>query len=247
MTYEAIIPRARIGFIIPTSNRLVEPQMQQYMPAGVVPHFTRIGMTNSHKAPLDQLLPRILHATSMLAESKCDVTVLQCTGTSMSGGVDAEKHVIAEMERATGRPAISAASAVTAALGALKAKRLVFVSETKQREHDEKLKFLREMGYDILADKPAGLSGSDEWTTMPPQFWFDQAVALRRNDADAYFISCANIQSIPVIRQLEQELGRPVVTSNQASLWLSLRRAGINDVVPALGELLQLDAAMAHA
>jgi maleate isomerase len=221
--------------------------MQQYMPAGVVPHFTRIGMTNTHKAPLDQLLPRILHAASMLAESDCSVTVLQCTGTSMSGGVDAEKHVIAEIERATGRPAISAASAVTAALGAVNGKRLVFVSETKQREHDEKLKFLREMGYDILADKAAGLSGSAEYSTMPPQFWFDQAIALRRRDADAYFISCANIQSIPVIHQLEQELRRPVVTSNQASLWLSLRKAGIRDVIPALGQLLQLDDAVAHA
>jgi maleate isomerase len=247
MTYEAIIPRARIGFIIPTSNRLVEPQMQQYMPPGVVPHFTRIGMTNTHKAPLDQLLPRILHAASMLAESDCAVTVLQCTGTSMSGGVDAEKHVIAEIERTTGRPAISAASAVTAALGALNARRLVFLSETKQDGHDEKLKFLRAMGYNVLADKAAGLSGSAEYSTMPPQFWFDQAVALRRNDADAYFISCANIHSIPVIRQLEQELGRPVVTSNQASLWLSLRKAKIYDVVPALGQLLQHDSAVAQA
>ncbi|MDF2117228.1 hypothetical protein PY365_16720 [Roseiarcaceae bacterium H3SJ34-1] len=246
MTYEAIIPRARIGFIIPTSNRLVEPQMQHYLPSDVVPHFTRIGMTNSHKAPLDQLLPRILHASSMLAEAKCNVTVLQCTGTSMSGGVDAEKKVIAEIEHATGRPAISAASAVTSALGALGASRLVFVSETKQHGHEAKLRYLREMGYDIVADKAAGLSGSDEWCTMPPRFWFDQAVALRRNDADAYFISCANIHSLPVIRELEQELGRPVVTSNQASLWLSLRKAGINDVIPALGRLFHQDGVAAR-
>jgi hypothetical protein len=47
--YEPIIPRARIGFIIPSSNRMVEPQMQRYTPAGVMPHFTRIGMTNRHR------------------------------------------------------------------------------------------------------------------------------------------------------------------------------------------------------
>src|SRR5262249_61566749 len=126
---------AGIGFIIPSSNRMVEPQMQRYMPAGVVPHFTRIGMTNRHKAPLEKPLPRIADAAELLADSKCDVTVLQCTGTSMSGGVDMDRHVVAEIERVTRRPALSTASALNAAFAALGARRLVFISETKQTDH----------------------------------------------------------------------------------------------------------------
>jgi maleate isomerase len=239
MQYEPIVPRARIGFIIPTSNRLVEPQMQKYLPDGVVPHFTRIGMTDSHKLPLDQLLPRITGAAAMLAETKCNVTVLQCTGTSMSGGVAMEKHVIAEMERTTGRPALSAASAITAALAHLGARRLVFISETTRPLHEEKLRFLGEMGYDILAEKEAGLPGSDQSCSMPPKFWYDAAVALRRDDADAYFISCANIRSIDTIEDLERDLGKPVITTNQASLWSSLRKAGLNEPVAGLGRLLR--------
>ena len=242
MHYEQTITRARVGFIIPTSNRLVEPQMQKYMPNGVVPHFTRIGMTDAHKRPLDQLLPRILDAASMLAEAKCDVTALQCTGTSMSGGVGSEHRVIREIEAKTGRHAISAASAVSAALQAFGARKIVFISEADEHLHDEKLRFLVEMGFDVLADKAAGLSGSDEWCAMPPKYWFDQAIALRTDAAEAYFISCANIQSIDALADLEAELGRPVVTSNQASLWLALRKAGIADAIPALGKLLGREA-----
>src|SRR5947199_2207432 len=134
--YEPIVPRARIGFIIPSSNRMVEPQMQRFMPAGVVPHFTRIGMTNRHKAPLQQLLPRIIGAAGLLADSKCDVIVLQCTGTSMSGGVDMDKHVVAEIEKVTKRPSLSTASAVNDAFAALKIRCLVFISQTKQDAHD---------------------------------------------------------------------------------------------------------------
>ena len=52
-SYDPITPRARIGFIIPSSNRMVEPQMQRLMPAGVVPHFTRIGMTNGQTVYYD--------------------------------------------------------------------------------------------------------------------------------------------------------------------------------------------------
>jgi maleate isomerase len=237
--YEPIVPRARIGFIIPSSNRMIEPQMQRFMPVGVVPHFARIGMTNRHEAPLEQLIPRITSAADLLADSKCDVTVLQCTGTSMSGGVDMDKRVVAEIENTTKRPALSTATALNAAFAALGAKRLVFISETGQAGHDKKLAYLREAGYDIVADKAASLEGTDAYCTTPPQFWYDMAMALRVDSADAYFISCANIQSIDVIEDLERDLSKPVVTSNQAAIWRSLRVAGIRDQVRGLGILLR--------
>jgi maleate isomerase len=239
MTYRKIIPRARIGFIIPSSNRMVEPQAQRYMPEGVSPHFTRIGMTNRHKAPLEKLLPRILDAAELLADSQCDVTVLQCTGTSMSGGVDMEAHVVREIERVTGKPAVSAASSLTSAFRALNARKLVFISETKQDDHEKKKAFLQEAGYDLVADKAVGLSGTDEYCVMAPELWFDTAMALRRDDADAYFISCANIRATDAIEALERELDKPVITSNQAAFWCSLRMAGVRDDVPALGRLMQ--------
>jgi maleate isomerase len=242
MNYQPISPRARIGFIIPSSNRMVEPQVQRWMPAGVAPHFTRIGMTNRHKAPLEQLLPRILEATSLLADSKCDVIVLQCTGTSMSGGVDMEKHVIAEMQKVGNCPTASAASSLTAAFEALSACRLVFLSETKQPGHDKKVAYLKEAGYELVADKAVGLSSSDEYCTMPAERWYDEALALRNDKAEAYFISCANIHSIDVIARLEEKLQRPVVTTNQAAIWRSLRAAGINDDVPGLGALMKIAA-----
>ena len=240
--YEPIVPRARIGFIIPSSNRMVEPQMQRFMPAGVVPHFSRIGMTNRHKAPLEQLLPRITDAADLLADSKCDVIVLQCTGTSMSGGVDMDKRVVAEIEKVTKRPALSTASALNAAFAALGARRIVFISETKQADHDKKLAYLREAGYDVVADKAASLEGTDAYCTTPPRFWYDTAMALRNDTADAYFLSCANIHSIDVIDELERDLSKPVITSNQAAIWCSLRAAGIRDDVPGLGALLRHNA-----
>ena len=72
-------------------------------------------------------------------------------------------------------------------------------------------------------------------------------MSLRNDSADAYFLSCANIQSIDVIEQLERDLGKPVVTSNQAALWCSLRTAGIRDDVSGLGALLRIDAKVRSA
>jgi maleate isomerase len=240
MSYAPVTPRARLGFIIPSSNRMVEPDMQRFLPARIVPHFIRIGMTNRHRASLEQLMPRILDAADLLNDSKCNVIVFQCTGTSMSGGVDMDRRVTDEITRATGKPSISTASAVSDALKALAARRIVFISETPQDRHDKKRTYLEEAGFEIVADKAAGLSGSDEYCSTPPGFWLDAAISVKSDAADAYFISCANIQSTAVIEDLERVLSRPVITSNQAALWSALRTIGISDEVPKLGRLLRL-------
>jgi len=233
-----VTPRARLGFIIPSSNRMVEPQMQRYAPPGVVPHFARLRMTNRHKRPLPELLPSILDAVALLMDAKCDIVVFQCTGTSMSGGVDMDDFVVSEIAKAANRPAISTAGAVRSALSALRARRLVFISETGPEGHSKKRDFLREAGYEIVADQAACLSGSDEYCTTPARFWYDTAMALRNDAADAYFISCANIQSTEVIADLERDLKTPVITSNQAALWCALRTLDLPDVVSSLGTLL---------
>jgi maleate cis-trans isomerase len=243
-TYQPIYPRARLGFIIPSSNRMVEPQMYRYMPEGVTAHFTRLEM---HNVALTDLAPKLLEAAGLLARSKCDVTVFQCTGSSMSGGVEMEKRVVRDMSALTGRPALSAASSVMAALQALNAKRIVFISESEQAGHDKKDKFLREAGYELLASKAAELPGTDTFCTTPPQLWYDLAMAHRCDDADAIFISCANIHSIDMIEAIERDLKKPVITSNQAALWHALRTAGINDTIPKLGRLLTLKGAASAA
>jgi maleate isomerase len=245
--YPVVPPRARLGFIIPSSNRMVEPQMQRFAPEGVQPHFARLRMTNQHKRPLPELMPSIVAAVELLMDSKCDIIVFQCTGTSMSGGVDMDKHVVREIARAAKRPAISTATAVNAALAALNAKRLVFISETKRKAHEQKLNYMREAGYELVGDREASLEGTDAYCTTPARFWYDLALTLKDDRAEAYFISCANIHAIDVIDDLEKVLKRPVVTSNQAALWCALRTIGLRDVVPGLGSLFRCDLAKAAA
>tara|TARA_A100001037_G_scaffold88316_1_gene80050 strand:- start:1061 stop:1789 length:729 start_codon:yes stop_codon:yes gene_type:complete len=235
----SVIPRARLGFIIPSSNRMVEPQLQEYCPKDVIPHFNRIGMTNRHRAPLEDLLPRILLAAELLGDSKCDVTVLQCTGTSMSGGIEKEKEVISAIERVTGKPAASTASSLMDAFDALGVKRIVFISETLQEGHDKKMAFLKEAGLEIVSDKAMGLAGSDVYCSTPSSYWYENVKALHNDKTEAYFVSCANIHSINIIEDLEDVLDRPVITSNQAALWSALRIAGVKDDISSLGRLFQ--------
>ena len=110
-----------------------------------------------------------------------------------------------------------------------RAKRIVLITPYRVETTEHEAQFLRACGYDVLHAKGFALAGSDAYCATPPQFWRDRAIEAARADADAYLVSCANISVFGVIEELEAELARPVVTSNQAVIWDALRLVGWRD------------------
>ena len=231
------MPRARYGLIVPSSNRMVEPHATRYTPSDVVCHVTRLRMTGPHFMPLDDLLPKVTEAAELLADAKCDPIVFHCTANSMSDGVAGEKRIKDAIEKASGRPAATTASATMAAFSHLNASRGVLVSPYPRASHEHELEFLTEAGCEIVGEKNLGLKGSEAYCSMPASDWFDTMLEMKNDNADIYFVSCANIQALAVLEEMEEALGAPVVTSNQLVIWQALRMAGINEAIPGLGKL----------
>ena len=66
------------------------------------------------------------------------------------------------------------------------------------------------------------------------------AQAVDRPDADAVVLSCTDLPTLPLIAALEADLGKPVVTSCQATVWQVLRAAGVADRLAGAGRLFAL-------
>jgi maleate cis-trans isomerase len=132
-------------------------------------------------------------------------------------------------------------------LQALGITRLVLVSPYEQSVNDLERKFLAEADVTVLADRALALPVPDGMAGATPDVWVETTAAAARPDAEAYFVSCTNIQAIDAIAEIEARLGKPAVTSNQAALWYALRQCGIKDEVPALGRLFRLDLPQAAA
>lgn len=240
MNFESLPPRVRIGLIIPSSNRLSEPQFQRYAPPGVQVHVTRVRTTGGdppRSLPLSALTPRIREAAEILGDAKCNINVFHCTGRSMQGGVAADREVGEMIEQVTGRPATTTASAVVAALGAVGVHNLVLVTPYPSSTNEFEKSFLAGAGFKVLHDRALDLPGSDGMIAASPELWRRVTLEEADAEADGYFLSCTNIHSIEVIEELEAELDRPVITSNQATLWYCLNKCGITDPVPGLGRL----------
>ena len=72
----------------------------------------------------------------------------------------------------------------------------------------------------------------------------EHAYALARSvdteDADAVFLSGTGMPTVTVLELLEQDLGKPVLSSASAMMWHALRLAGVGSPIAGYGRLLTL-------
>jgi maleate isomerase len=220
---------ARIGLIIPSSNRMVEQEMVRHVPPGVTAHVARLRMTGAHRVGLEELMPQVVQAADTLTDARCEVVAFHCTANSTSEGIAGEAKLLGALRDAGAKHVTTTASAIRHAFDVLGARRVVLLTPYSAHVTEEEAGFLREAGYDVVHAHGFAMKGSDEYCATPPQFWRDRALEAARPEADVYFLSCANISVFPVIEETEQRLGRPVVTSNQAVIFEALSLLGIAD------------------
>jgi maleate isomerase len=216
----------RVGLIIPSSNRMVEQEMTGFFPDDVVAHVTRLRMTGGHRKTLADLLPDVEAAAAALADARCDAIVFHCTANSMSEGSDGEERLLAALRRAGAGKALTTSTAITGALRALNATSVALVTPYDQKVTDKEARFLAGYGFATPFSKGWALAGSDAYCGTPPGVWLERMLETRSANADAVFLSCANVQGIAIIDQVEAQLGVPMITSNQAVIFESLRQIG---------------------
>ena len=233
---------ARVGLIIPSSNRMVEQEMVPAFPPGVTAHVTRLRMTGANRLAFDELLPRIEEAACALMDARCDVVAFHCTANSMQGGKAGEDDILAVLARAGAARATTTITAIARAFDALAAKRIVLITPYSASTTEHEAEFLRHAGYDVISAHGFALARSDAYCSTPPQLWRDRVLAAACAGADAYLVSCANISVFSTIADVEARLGRPVVTSNQAVIWDALRLLGWRAPSSRLGSLFDVKA-----
>jgi len=165
-----------------------------------------------------------VHAVSPL------VTAYACTSGSFVGGLAGEGALVAAMRDAGAAPAVTTSGALLSALRHLALTRIATATPYTADLTAGLSGFLAEAGVDVVAAAGLGLI-SDIWTVP-----YDVTARLVRDtdtdDAQAVFISCTNLPTYDVIAALEAELGKPVLTANQVTIWSALTVIGRKAVGP---------------
>ena len=229
-------PEPRIGLIIPSSNRLTEPQFNAYAPPGLGVHVTRLRMTGKFRKPLSEFKGPLTEAAQAISDVKPGMVVFHCTANSMESGLAHEKALVEIIEEASGCPTITTAQAITQAFDQSGIKKLVLISPYVQSTNQLEVNYLSETGYKVLHEVGLGLE-THAYAAVTPQEWKAVVKENSRSEADGYFLSCTNTRMIEAISDLERDLGKPVINSNQATLWACLKKLGIQHTDPRLGSL----------
>lgn len=231
--------RLRLGMVIPSSNRVVEPELPSMLPEGVAVHTTRLRLVGGSREELLAMTDKVEEAAELVSDAGADLIAFHCTAVS-TFNPQMESSLKQRITAATGKPAVTTSEALVAALRALSARRIVLLSPYTKDVNDREVAFFNHHNISVLHEVGLALQGGAAYADVEPTSWYRLAVTNRHQDADAYFLSCTTIRATAVICSLERDLGKPVVTSNQAMVWHALRTGGVRDAVQGFGALLTL-------
>jgi len=233
-------PRARIGLIIPSVNRMTERQFNHYAPEHLDVLVARGRVAGGPNRTVAELTDEIAHAAGTLADAGPDLIVFHCTHTSMKEGADGEARIIDLIRRTTGIEALSTSSLVNDAMRALGLKNLILLSPYMSNQSI--IDYLAAAGFTVVRDVALQCKTPADFEKVTPQRWLELAAENDTPEADGVFLSCTNTTQIEAVAAIEQALGKPVVNSNQAVLWGCLKRLkaklGDDAVPPHLGRLM---------
>jgi maleate isomerase len=97
--------------------------------------------------------------------------------------------------------------------------------------------YFQSRGLDVINLAGFEIASDADMTMVTQHSIYQGALAACRDDAELLFISCTALRATSVIEALEQQLKRPVITSNQALVWHALELIGKPYIVTGFGSL----------
>ena len=220
-----------------------ERDAARVLPANVAMHTTRVPFENpTTPASLRRLGGALTAAATLLVpEIELQAIIFSCTAASATIGD-------AEVTRAihAGRPAVPVVTppdAACDAFAALGVRRVALVTPYLPETTEPMVAYFEGRGLEIVTAHCLGLADDRKMARIDRGTIEAAAAAADTAEAEAVFLSCTALPALGVIEAIEARLGKPVVSSNQASLWRALAHAGVCS--PGPGRLFALQEAVA--
>lgn len=229
----------RVGLLLPSSNSMQEPELYKALPEGYSLHVTRLQLSNIEATSTLRIGEQVEDGAKRLADADVDIIVLAATAPSSRKGLGYDKELIGKISAASGgKPATTAATALMEALRTLGAKKIVLGAAWSDDVNKTTANFIEENGYKVLSQKGMGIVANLEVGLLDAQTAYDMGRQIDNSDADAVMLACGNWSTFPIIDKLERDIKKPVLTTNQVSLWHVLKLLN-HGPLPGLGTLLR--------
>ena len=174
-------------------------------------------------------------AALILPDEPLDAICYSCTSASVVIG-DAE--IEAAIQAAKPRvPVVTPPMAGMRGLNAFGVKRISILTPYTVETSRPMAAYFAAHGFDIQSFSCLGFEDDREMARITPVSLVEMARKVMHPQADALFVSCTALRAALAVPAMEEAIGRPVVTSNQASAWNCLRLCGDDTPRPEFGRL----------
>ena len=241
VTLEGLSPKAKIGLVVVSASTVSELRYPRAVPdVGFFASRMMLGGDHGLEALLE-MEQNSSRAVQELASAGVDSIAYCCTVSGAQRGLAKDREFCADMERQWGAPTTSTMLAAAEALQHLGIRRVVLTSPYPHSYHEAESSYLAEAGIETVAASGMGFQTAAEFAAVAPDEIYRFALETWQESgggADGLFISCMNLDAMAAAQALEDDTGKPVVTSHSATLWRALTLAGVAEPVHGYGRLL---------
>ena len=234
--------RAKIAFMLPSSCLAFEQEFLKVTDSldGVIGIPARLLLGYTDADALTGMNEGIDLAARQLATTSPDVAVYMCTSGSFKDGQDGNKAIKDRLaELVPGAKTMTTSEAIVRGIEAFGMRRVVMTTPYDEDLTNREVEFLAYHGVTVTGFDFRDIEDNLDRGDLPATEWLKYAKALDYSEVDGFFLSCGNVRTLDILDTLEAESGLPVVSSTQATIWMALRLAGIDDRIPGFGALLR--------
>ncbi len=242
MTEEEIV---RIGLLYPTGGGEHEYyEFAEALDYQVRPFLVCAGLAGGENSHAPEALKRTadIEALEVTARSLLplhpDAATWACTSGSFILGREYAQAQASAISAVTGCPASSTSLAFARALETLQIDRVGVVATYPEPAANAFAAFLNEFGITVGAMQCLGAPGGRASYRIPAERVMEIGADLDSSELQAILIPDTAIAVFQAASQLEDSLGKPVISANQATLWDVLRLAGTDLNPQGFGRLL---------
>ncbi|NUK00224.1 decarboxylase [Streptomyces lunaelactis] len=184
---------------------------------------------------------RLAAGVAELRLAGAESVVWACTSGSFVYGWEGAHEQIRGLARAAGLPASSTSFAFAHAVRELGAVRVAVAATYPDDITALFTAFLKASGADVVAGRAAGIVTAAEVGTWGRAEVLELARAGDHPDAEVVLLPDTALHTVAYLQELEEMLGKPVLTANQVTVWEGLRLAERRAWLygPKLGTLFQ--------
>ena len=230
---------ATLGLIVLQVDETIEHDFRRLFPlSGTALHISRIPsgaeLTADTIAQMEVDLPQ---AASLLPPAAdFDVVGYACTSGTTLIGADRVAALVSNSTRT--RAVTDPLTASVAALEALQVGSVGIVSPYIETVAQPIRQAFEACGFTVPATLSFGEKVEARVARIDPASIREAALQVgRQGDVDAVFLSCTNLRTLDIIADLEDALGLPVISSNQALAWHMARLCPSSPPITGPGRL----------